>query len=78
MPTLFDKLPAAMAFGFMLGNVLLWLVAPARRRLDAEARGYPGTSSIESMRDLSKVWLWTLPIGLAVSSAAAHFLSSLR
>ena len=46
----FSIAPAAMALGFMLGNVLICLIPPARRVLDAEARGYPGTSFVESMR----------------------------
>src|SRR5262252_6730337 len=40
---MFSITPAAVALGFMLGNILIWLIPPARRVLDAEARGYPGT-----------------------------------
>ena len=74
----FALTPAAMTLGFMLGNALAWLVPRARRKLDAEACNYPGTSFFESMRDLAKICLWALPIGLAVSLTCAYFLSSLR
>lgn len=75
---LFAPMPGAMALGFMLGNVALWLIGPARRTLDAEARGYPGTSFREAMRDLAKVCLWTLPTGLGLAFVAAYALNSLR
>jgi hypothetical protein len=74
----FPIAPAAMALGFMLGNVLICLIPPARRVLDAEARGYPGTSFVESMRGLLKICLWALPIGFAVALTAAYLLTSLR
>jgi hypothetical protein len=50
---MFSIAPAAMALGFMLGNILIWLIRPARRVLDAEAKGYLGTSFVESMRGIS-------------------------
>lgn len=74
----FALLPAAMAIGFMIADCLTWLVPAARRKLDAEAQGYPGTSFSEAMRALCKIGLWALPIGLASSLAAAYFLTSLR
>jgi hypothetical protein len=74
----FSIAPAALAFGFMLGNILIWLIPPARRVLDAEAEGYPVTSFAESMRGLLKICLWALPIGLAVALTAAYLLNSLR
>jgi hypothetical protein len=75
---MFAPVPGAVALGFMLGNILIWLIPPARRVLDAEARGYPGTSFVQSMRGLFKISCWTLPIGIAVSLAAAYSLNSLR
>jgi hypothetical protein len=74
----FSVAPAAMALGFMLGNTLMWLIRPARQVLEAEARGYPGTSFVESMRGLFKICVWALPISLAVSLTAAYLLNSLR
>jgi hypothetical protein len=75
---MFSIAPAAMALGFMLGNILIWLIPPARRVLDAEAKGYLGTSFVESMRGIFKFFVWALPIGFAVALTAAYLLNSLR
>jgi hypothetical protein len=75
---MFSITPAAVALGFTLGNVLIWLIPPARRVLDAEAKGYPGISFVETMRGLFKICLWALPIGFAVAFTAAYLLNSLR
>ena len=71
-------LPGSIATGFMLGNLLAWLVTPARRVFDAEAQGFPGTSVGESMGGLFKMAVWTLPSGLALALAAAYSLKSMR
>jgi len=75
---MFAPVPGAITLGFMLGNLMAWLIPPARRTLDAEAEGYPGTSFRDSMRGLARICLWTLPIGLSVALIAAFSLSSLR
>ena len=75
---MFSIAPAAMALGFMLGNILIWLIPPARRVLDAEAKGYLGTSFVESMRGICKFFVWALPIGFTVALTAAYLLNSLR
>jgi len=75
---MFAPAPGAMVLGFMLGNLIVWLIPPARRTLDAEATGYPGTSFRDAMQDLTKVCLWTLPAGFCVAFLAAYSLSSLR
>ena len=75
---MFAPLPGAITLSFMLGNLMAWLIPPARRTLDAEAEGYPGTSFRDSMRGLARICLWTLPIGLCVALMAAFSLSSLR
>jgi len=74
----FSLMPGAMAAGFLLSNILFWLVTPVRRIFDAEARGYPGTSFRDAMRGLFKICVWGLPIGLVVAFAAAYFLKSLQ
>jgi len=74
----FSLMPGALGTGFMFGNVVAWLVPPARRTFDAEAQGYPGTSFPQAMGGLFKFTLWTLPSGLAVALTAAYFLKSLR
>ena len=75
---MFAPAPGAMALGFMLGNLIVWLISPARRALDAEAEGYPGTSFPDAVRDLARICLWTLPAGLCVAFIVAFLLSSLR
>jgi len=74
----FSPMPGAIAAGLMLANVLFWLITPARRIFDAEARGYPGTGFRESMLGLFIVAVCALTAGLAVACAAAYFLKSLR
>jgi len=75
---MFAPAPGAMALGFMFGNLIVWLISPARRALDAEANGYPGTSFPDAIRDLARICLWILPAGLCVALIAAFSLSSLR
>lgn len=74
----FALAPGSIALGFMLGNFLAWLILPARRVFDAEARDFPGTSFRDSMGGLFRMALWTVPGGLAIALAAAYFLKSLR
>ena len=75
---MFAPVPGAMTLGFMLGNLMTWLISPARRALDAEAKGYPGTSFRDSMLDLARICLWTFPTGLCIAFTAAYSLTSLR
>jgi hypothetical protein len=75
---MFAPVPGAMTLGFMLGNLMAWFISPARRTLDVEAKGYPGTSFRDSMLGLARICLWTLPTGLCVAFIAAYSLSSLR
>lgn len=74
----FSLMPGAIVLGLMLGNVLFWLIPPARRAFEAEARCHPGTSFRDSMRILFQVAVYLLPVGLALALAAACFLTSLR
>lgn len=75
---MFAPVPGAITLGFMLGNLMAWLIPPARRTLDAEAEGYPGTSFRDSMRGLARLCAWTLPTGLCMALIAAYSLSSLQ
>jgi hypothetical protein len=75
---MFAPVPGAMTLGFILGNLMAWLITPARRALDTEAKGYPGTSFRDSMLGLARICLWTLPTGLCIAFMAAYSLSSLR
>jgi hypothetical protein len=75
---LFALMPGAMSLGFILGNLVAWLVKPARKTFEAESVGYPGTSFRESNAGLLKIAKWTFPVGVAVSFLAASLLKSLR
>ena len=62
----------SIPWGLMLGNILIWLIPPARRTLDKEAQGYKGCSFKESMRNLLKIALIMsvilIPIAVFASS----------
>lgn len=75
---LFALMPAALCLGFVIANCIAWLIPPARRVFDAEAKGYPGTSFPEANAALLRLSLWTVPIGLGLSVFAASLLRSLR
>jgi hypothetical protein len=55
----------------ILGNFLVWLVPPARRALDLEAKAHPGTSFTETNRGLLRFALFVTPAALAGALAAA-------
>jgi hypothetical protein len=74
----FALTPGSVVAGFMLGNLLAWLVPPARHAFDVEARGFPDTSFRATMQGLFRITVWTLPTGLAIALVAAYFLKSLR
>ena len=74
----FAPLPGALGTGFMLANLLLYALPPARRAFDGEARGHPGTSFQQSMRGLLRLTAWALPPGLTVALVAAALLTSLQ
>ena len=74
----FSLMPGAMVVGLMLGNLVFWLIPRARRIFDAEAKNYPGTSFLDSMRGLFVICVVVLPIGLVISLTAAGFLKSLH
>jgi hypothetical protein len=55
---LFPVLLAALCPALLLTNFLVYLVPPARRAMDTEDRGYPGTDYSSSQRALSKLGFW--------------------
>lgn len=75
---IFSLMPGAIVVGFMLGNVVFWLIPPARRTFDMEARDYPGTSFRDSMRGLFTIGAFVLVPGMVLALIAACFLKSLR
>jgi hypothetical protein len=75
---LFAPAVAALCVGLMIANCIVLLIPPARRALDAEAVGYPGTGFKEATRALFGLLKWALPIGMAVAMFAASVLRSMR
>jgi hypothetical protein len=71
---LFAIVPGALCLGVLAANYITWLVPPARRALDAEAVGYPGTSFSESTAGLLRFAKWAVPLGLVISLVAAALL----
>ena len=70
LPTIFASICPAM----LLANFLVYLIAPARRAMEAEDRGYSGVDYSSSQRALSKGGIWIglacLPFFLAGASIA--------
>ena len=53
---------ASLPLSFLLGNVFIWLVPPARRALDAEAKPHSKTDFLSAQKGLLKMVLYvTLP-----------------
>jgi len=61
----------AIPVSLLMTNCLVWLVRPARRALDAEAKPYPGTSFSASQRVLLRVVGWWVPATLALAVLGA-------
>jgi hypothetical protein len=64
---LFGAIPVSM----LLGNFIVYLVPPARRVLDSEARNVPGTSYIDSNKKLLKMAYVLVPISYGVAFIGA-------
>jgi hypothetical protein len=62
---------AAMPIGFIAGNILVWLVPPARRALDSEAKPHPGTDFFSAQRGLLKIAAYVTPFSLALAIVGA-------
>lgn len=75
---LFAVAPGAMIVGFIFANGLTWLIPPARRVLDREAVGYPGTGFREATGALLKLAVWIVPAGLIIALIAAFVLRTLK
>jgi hypothetical protein len=62
---------AVIPIALIVGNCLLWLIPPARRVLDREARPHPGTRFRESQRQLIQFAKYVVPIGLGIGVVGA-------
>jgi hypothetical protein len=63
----FGALPLAM----IIGNFVVWLIPPARRMLDEEAKPIPSTSFINSQKQLLKLAYIIVPVSLVLSIIGA-------
>jgi hypothetical protein len=63
----FGAVPVAM----IIGNFIVWLIPPARRILDEEAKPFPSTSFINSQKQLLKLAYTIVPVSLALSITGA-------
>ena len=75
---LFGPFFGALCIGLIFANCIVWLVVPARQKLDEESDGYPGTGYRESTVALLRMAGKSIPIGMLVALAAASLLKSLR
>jgi hypothetical protein len=75
---LFGLMVPALAIAMVAANAVLWLVPPARRALEAEARPFPGTDFRSAQRTLIRVAVWAMLLGAVVSLAGAATLHKLR
>ena len=57
----------AIPVSLLLGNTLVWFVAPGRRVLDSEASNAPGTSFVESQKQLLKLAYVVVPISYGLA-----------
>jgi hypothetical protein len=57
--------------GLFVGNALVWLVPPARRILDAEARANRGSDFASAQRDVLRTAVFVAPVGAVLAVAGA-------
>ncbi len=57
---------AALPIAMIAGNLLVRLLPAARQMLDQEATDHPGTSFIDSQKDLIRLALYVIPASTMV------------
>ena len=63
-----------MIIAMLLGNVLVYLIPPARRAMDNEDKDFPGTDYTTAQRVLGKAAAVTLPVTLLLALLGAWLL----
>lgn len=58
---------AALPFSMIVGNFIVWLVPPARRIFESEAKGFPGASFGNTQKKLLKWGLIVLVVSVVVT-----------
>jgi hypothetical protein len=62
---------AAIPLGFLAGNLAAWCLPPARRAFEREARGVARASFARAQKDILKVSLVLVPIGMGAGLLGA-------
>jgi hypothetical protein len=65
---------SAIPLGLMAGNVLMWLVPPARRASEKKAKGVKWASFRDSQMALAKIALVLVPVGIVCGVIGALIL----
>jgi hypothetical protein len=66
-----SALMAAFVPGMLISNIIVWLVLPARRALDREAKSVPRSRFRESQRGLLRIAVYLVPVSLAIGVVGA-------
>ena len=61
----------AVAIGMLLANAILWCISPARRALERESKGFPGTDFAAAMKQVGLAGLVLLAIAIPLSILGA-------
>ena len=64
---------AAIPLAFIVANAMIWLVPPARRALNHEAQGHPGTTFRQSQQQLLAISKLLVPIALTIAAVGVVF-----
>ncbi len=67
LPPFVPTMTAAM----VIGNFLVYLIPPARRAMDAEDQGFPGTEYATAQSSLGRATVYTAPVVLFLSLLGA-------
>ena len=74
----FGPAAAALGMSMLVANMILWSIAPARRALESEAVGYPGTDFLSTQKGMIQFTTAALAIGLLLGLIGAATVRSLR
>ena len=62
----------SLAWGMIIGNTIMWMVPPARRRFEREAEGHKGCSFKEGMRGMLKVAIVLSVVAIPIAVFASY------
>lgn len=67
----FAPMIPTLAGAMVIGNFLIYQIPPARRAMNAEDLGHPGTDYVTAQHALGRFTLYTIPIALLLLVAGA-------